>query len=124
MGQCDCVSVYPVLLAEQHSLPRTEDIFRNLAGEKHFSKLDLRQAYHQMVVTDESKKYLTINTHKGLFGIDDDDIAFIWRIFYMEIFKCALQHFVGDFARLLFVTTALERSSHYCYRVSFPKVSK
>jgi len=38
-----------------------------LVGGKHFSKLDLRQAYHQMEVTEESKKYLTINTHKGLF---------------------------------------------------------
>ena len=28
--------------------------------------------------------------------------AFISRIFYMEIFKSALQHFVGDFSRLLY----------------------
>ena len=61
------VSVNPVLFAEQYPLPRIEDIFANLAGGKHFSKLDLRQAYHQMEVTEESKKYLTINTHKGLF---------------------------------------------------------
>ena len=38
-----------------------------MAGGKHFSKLDLRQAYDQMEVTEESKKYLTINMHKGLF---------------------------------------------------------
>ena len=56
------VSVNPVLLAEQYPLPRIEDIFTNLAGGKHFSNLD-----HQIVVTEESKKYLTINTHKGLF---------------------------------------------------------
>ena len=61
------VSVNPVLIAEQYPLPRIEDIFANLSGGKHFSKLDLRQAYHQMEVTEESKKYLTINTHKGLF---------------------------------------------------------
>ena len=61
------ISVNPVLLAEQYPLPRIEDIFANLAGGKHFSKLDLRQVYHQMEVTEESKKYLTINTHKGLF---------------------------------------------------------
>ena len=61
------VSVNPVLLAEQYPLPRIEDIFANLAGGKHFSKLDLRQAYHQLEVTEESKKYLTINTHKSLF---------------------------------------------------------
>ena len=61
------VSVNRVLRAEQYPLPRIEDIFANLAGGKHFSKLDQRQAYHQMEVTEESKKYLTINTHKGLF---------------------------------------------------------
>ena len=43
------------------------DFFANLAGGEHFSKLDQRQAYHQMEVTEESKKYLTINTHKGLY---------------------------------------------------------
>ena len=61
------VSVNPVLLPEQYLLPRIEDIFANLARGKHFSKLDLRQAYHQMEVTEESKKFLTIKTHKGLF---------------------------------------------------------
>ena len=40
---------------------------RNLAGGKRFSKLDLRQAYHQMEVTEESKEFVTINSHKGLF---------------------------------------------------------
>ena len=61
------VSVNPLLRAEQYPLPRIEDIFANLAGGKHFSKLDLHQAHHQMEVTEESKKYLTINTHKGLY---------------------------------------------------------
>ena len=68
------VSVNPVLLAEQYPLPRIEDIFTNLAGGKHFSNLD-----HQMVVTEESKKYLTINTHKGLFN-SIQSVSF-WRYF-------------------------------------------
>ena len=61
------VSVNPVLLTEQYPLAGIEDIFANLARGKHFSKLDLRQTYHQMEVTEASKKFLTINTHKGLF---------------------------------------------------------
>ena len=32
-----------------------------------FSKLDLSHAYQQIVMDDDSKKYLTINTHRGLF---------------------------------------------------------
>ena len=49
------VSVYPILLAEQYPLPRIEDIFANLVEGRHFSKLDLRKAYHQMEVTEESR---------------------------------------------------------------------
>ena len=61
------VTVNPELQAEQYPLPRIEDIFANLAGGQKFSKIDLRQAYHQLEMEEDSKKYLTINTHMGLF---------------------------------------------------------
>lgn len=61
------VTVNPVLHADQYPLPRIEDIFASLAGGQHFSKIDLAQAYLQMEMDAESKKFLTINTHKGLF---------------------------------------------------------
>ena len=61
------ITVNPELQAEQYPLPRIEDIFANLAGGQKFSKIDLRQAYHQIEMEDDSKKYLTINTHMGLF---------------------------------------------------------
>ena len=32
-----------------------------------FSKVDLKQAYSQMELSDEAKKLLTINTQKGLY---------------------------------------------------------
>ena len=38
-----------------------------MAGGQRFSKIDLRQAYHQLELDDNSKSYLTINTHKGLY---------------------------------------------------------
>jgi len=49
---------------EEYPLPRIDDIY--YAGRKKFTKIDLRQAYHQMEVEEESQEYLTINTHKGL----------------------------------------------------------
>ena len=61
------VTVNPELQAEQYPLPRIEDIFANLAGGQKFSKIYLRQAYHQLVMEEDSRKYLTINTHMGLF---------------------------------------------------------
>lgn len=61
------VSVNPVLHTVQYPLPRIDDIFASLAGGEKFSKIDLAQAYLQMEVEESDKKFLTINTHKGLF---------------------------------------------------------
>ncbi|XP_049332430.1 uncharacterized protein K02A2.6-like [Astyanax mexicanus] len=61
------VSINPVLRTVQYPLPRIEDIFSSLAGGEKFSKIDLSQAYLQMEVEESSKKFLIINTHKGLY---------------------------------------------------------
>ncbi|XP_038064022.1 uncharacterized protein K02A2.6-like [Patiria miniata] len=61
------VTVNPNLNMERYPLPRVEDVFANLSGGQRYSKLDLRQAYLHMVIDAESRKLLTINTHKGLF---------------------------------------------------------
>ncbi|XP_061128573.1 uncharacterized protein LOC133150206 [Syngnathus typhle] len=37
------------------------------ANGEHFTKIDLAQAYLQMEMDESSRKYLTINTHKGLY---------------------------------------------------------
>ena len=61
------VTLNQVLLVEEYPLPTPEELFSTLAGGKIFSKLDLSQAYLQLPVEKESKKYLTINTHQGLY---------------------------------------------------------
>ncbi|XP_041473613.1 uncharacterized protein K02A2.6-like [Lytechinus variegatus] len=61
------VTINPVLEVEQYPLPRIQDIFANLAGGQKFTKIDLKQAYHQMKLEEKSRKLLTINTHKGLY---------------------------------------------------------
>ena len=51
----------------QYPIPRVDDLFSPLAGGKAFSKLDLSHAYQQLLLDEETKMYVTINTHRGLF---------------------------------------------------------
>ena len=44
-----------------------EDLLATLGGGEKFTKLDMSQAYQQLQLDHESKRYTTINTHKGLF---------------------------------------------------------
>ena len=48
-------------------LPKPEDLFHQLSDGKEFSILDLSHAYQQMPLTENSKEYTKINTHKGLY---------------------------------------------------------
>ncbi|VDO48433.1 unnamed protein product [Heligmosomoides polygyrus] len=50
-----------------YPLPVPEDIFASLNGGTVFSQLDLSDAYLQIELSEESKKKVVINTHKGLF---------------------------------------------------------
>ncbi|XP_046362411.2 uncharacterized protein K02A2.6-like [Haliotis rufescens] len=55
------------LEVSQYPLPVPEDLLNQLNGGTKFTKLDLSQAYQQVLLDDESKKYVTVNTHKGLY---------------------------------------------------------
>ena len=61
------VTVNPLLVVDQHPLPKPEELFSSLSGGQKFSKIDLSHAYQQMVLEEESRKYVVINTHKGLY---------------------------------------------------------
>ena len=61
------VTVNPVSKLDKYPIPRVEDLFARLRKGKCFSKLDLSQAYQQLPLDEESKKYVVINTHRGLF---------------------------------------------------------
>ncbi|VDP15666.1 unnamed protein product [Heligmosomoides polygyrus] len=50
-----------------YPLPVPEDIFVSLNGDTVFSQIDLSDAYLQIELSEESKKKVVINTHKGLF---------------------------------------------------------
>ena len=60
-------TIYSRMKVEQYPQPKIEDIVANLAGGKQFSKIDLKNAYLQMTMDEDSQKLLVINTHKGLY---------------------------------------------------------
>ena len=61
------VTVNPVLDIDQYPLPKPTDLFTALAGGNKFLTLDLTQAYQQLLLDEDSRRYTTINTHKGLY---------------------------------------------------------
>ena len=61
------ITVNPVSKLDKYPIPKVEDLFASMKKGKYFTKLDLSQAYQQLPLDDDSKKYVVINTHKGLF---------------------------------------------------------
>jgi len=61
------VTINPLLEVDQFPVPKAEDLFSTLAGGKYFSKLDLTNAYQQVVLDPASRQYVTVSTHKGLY---------------------------------------------------------
>ena len=61
------LTVNKVARLDRHPIPRIEDLLAKLAGGKGFSKLDMSQAYRQLLLDESSRQYVVINTHKGLF---------------------------------------------------------
>lgn len=62
------VTVNKCINEELYPLPTVQDLLSKLAGGTLFSKIDLTHAYQQLELDDQSQKYLTINTHLGLFN--------------------------------------------------------
>ena len=61
------VTVNPVAKLDRYPVPKVEDLFATLKRGRLFTKLDLRHAYQQLPLDEDSKKYVVINTTKGLF---------------------------------------------------------
>ena len=61
------VTINPVLDVPEYPMPTAEELFTQLNGGEKFSKLDLSSAYQQVLLDEESRQYVTINTHLGLY---------------------------------------------------------
>ncbi|XP_065066035.1 uncharacterized protein K02A2.6-like [Rhopilema esculentum] len=57
------------ILRTRHPMPTTDELIADLNGACHFSKLDLKQGYHQLTLAEElaaERNLTTFTTHKGL----------------------------------------------------------
>ena len=66
-------------------MSKIQYIFASLAGGQRFTRIDLRQAYNQLEMNDNSKSYLTMNTHEGLYSC-------IRLVFRISASPCIWQH--------------------------------
>uniref|UniRef100_A0A1I8BLI1 RNA-directed DNA polymerase n=1 Tax=Meloidogyne hapla TaxID=6305 RepID=A0A1I8BLI1_MELHA len=66
LGHC---RLNEALELNKYPLPTPQEIWAEMHGNKVFSQLDLRDAYLQIELDDESKKLANINTHRGLFEV-------------------------------------------------------
>ena len=62
------VTVNLVLDVDQYPLPKPDELLlASLAGGKKTSTLDLSHAYQQLLFEEDSRKFVTLNTHRGLY---------------------------------------------------------
>lgn len=64
------VTVNKHLVDVNYPLPRVDDVFQALQGGQKFSKLDLSNAFNQLVLDRTSKKLLAWSTHKGVYEVN------------------------------------------------------
>ena len=61
------MTVNMVVTSDKYPVPKTEALLATLNGGQKFTKLDLSQAYQQLLLDVKTFVYLTINMHKGIF---------------------------------------------------------
>ncbi|KAJ8048227.1 hypothetical protein HOLleu_00459 [Holothuria leucospilota] len=55
------------MVVEKHPIPHIEELLTELQGASCFSKLDLKSAYHQLELHEESRNLTTFVTHNGVY---------------------------------------------------------
>ena len=70
MGIYGCVdlrNVNEAIVEDKFPLPHIDELLSEMRGSKVFTTLDLTNAYHQLLLHEDSRHLTTFITHKGLF---------------------------------------------------------
>ena len=61
------VTLNKVSKLDKYPIPKCEDLLATIGAGQKFTKLDLRHAYLQVELEEDSKPFTTISTHRGIF---------------------------------------------------------
>jgi hypothetical protein len=60
------VSVNPYIRTDHYPIPVIDEVLAGIGGKLYYCVIDLKGAYQQLKLSDNARKLLVINTHKGL----------------------------------------------------------
>lgn len=55
------------IIIDQHPVPTADELFSKIKEANFFTKIDLRSAFHQVKVAEDSRDYTAFISHQGLF---------------------------------------------------------
>lgn len=64
------VTINPKLIRDPYPMPRIEELFAALSGGEQYSKIDLTNAYQQLLLDESSRACSAITTHVGTYVYD------------------------------------------------------
>ena len=97
---------------QQHPIPNPTDLLAQVAEGSVFTTLDLSQAYAQLPLDEDSKRYCVISTHRGLYAYQRMPFGVasapsIWQR-TMDKILCGLPGVVCFFDDVLVVASSVE----------------
>ena len=94
----DMRSANKAILRTRHITPTIEEIVSDLNGAVKFSKLDLSQGYHQLMLDEDSRYITTFTTHMGLWRYKRLNFGMCCA---SEIFQNAIRETLGGISGVL-----------------------
>ena len=90
--------VYKVSITNKYPLPRIDELFYQLKGDRYFSKIDLRSGYYKLSVKGDDVPKMALQTTYGhyeflvmLFGLMNAPSAF------MDLMNIVFQNYLDSF---------------------------